>query len=91
MHEYFNKTSPRSISETLVTSTGTVRLEPVTTSAAFINIITMMKEADQFSVDDTSKIPAGKLVGKPDPRKARLDVIEKAFNFRDHIQSRGGI
>ena len=35
--------------------------------------------------------PDGKLVGKPDPRKARLDVIEKAFKFRAHIQSRGGI
>ena len=33
----------------------------------------------------------GKPIGKPDPRKARLDVIEKAFKFRDRIQSRGGI
>jgi para-nitrobenzyl esterase len=33
--------------------------------------------------------PDGKPVGKPDPRKARLDVVEKAFKFRDHIQSRG--
>ena len=33
----------------------------------------------------------GKPVGKPDPRKARLDVIEKAFRFRDRVQSRGGI
>ncbi len=33
----------------------------------------------------------GKPVGKPDPRKARLDVIEKAFKLRVHIQSRGGI
>jgi para-nitrobenzyl esterase len=33
----------------------------------------------------------GKPVGKPDPRKARLDVIEKAFKFRVDIQSRGGI
>ncbi len=33
----------------------------------------------------------GNLVGKPDPRKARLDVIEKAFNFRDQVQTRGGI
>lgn len=33
----------------------------------------------------------GKLVGKPDPRKARLDVIEKAFKFRARVQSRGGI
>jgi len=33
----------------------------------------------------------GKPVGKPDPRKARLDVVEKAFNSRDKIQTRGGI
>ncbi len=36
----------------------------------------------------------GKPVGKADPRKARLDVIEKAFNvirLRVAIQSRGGI
>jgi len=33
----------------------------------------------------------GEPVGRPDPRKARLDVIEKAFRFRDRIQSRGGI
>jgi len=33
----------------------------------------------------------GKPVGKPDPRNARLDVIEKAFKFRVDIQSRGGI
>ena len=33
----------------------------------------------------------GKPIGKPDPRKARLDVIEKAFKNREHIQSRGGI
>ena len=34
----------------------------------------------------------GKPVGKPDPRKARMDVIEKAFNSsRVEIQSRGGI
>jgi para-nitrobenzyl esterase len=33
----------------------------------------------------------GKPVGKPDPRKARLDVIEKSFKFRLDIQSRGGI
>ena len=31
----------------------------------------------------------GKPVGKPDPRKDRLDVIEKAFKFRERIQSRG--
>ena len=31
----------------------------------------------------------GTPVGKSDPRKARLDVIEKAFRFRDQIQSRG--
>ena len=35
--------------------------------------------------------PDGKPVGKPDPRKARLDVIEKAFKMRDDIQTRGGI
>ena len=33
----------------------------------------------------------GSAVGKPDPRKERLDVIEKAFKFRTKIQSRGGI
>lgn len=33
----------------------------------------------------------GKPVGKPDPRKARLDVIEKAFTRRVDIQTRGGI
>jgi para-nitrobenzyl esterase len=33
----------------------------------------------------------GKPVGKPDPRKARFDVLEKAFKKRDQIQSRGGI
>ncbi len=33
----------------------------------------------------------GTPVGKPDPRKARFNVIEKAFIFRDRIQSRGGI
>jgi para-nitrobenzyl esterase len=33
----------------------------------------------------------GKAVGKPDPRKARLNVIEKVFKMRDRIQSRGGI
>ena len=31
----------------------------------------------------------GNPVGKPDPRKARLDVVEKAFKMRDQIQSRG--
>ena len=35
--------------------------------------------------------PDANQVGKPDPRKARLDVVEKAFSFRVHIQSRGGI
>jgi para-nitrobenzyl esterase len=35
--------------------------------------------------------PDGQPVGKPDPRKARLDVVEKAFKFRDRIQTRGGI
>jgi para-nitrobenzyl esterase len=33
----------------------------------------------------------GNPVGKPDPRKSRLDVIEKAFKFRDRVQTRGGI
>lgn len=33
----------------------------------------------------------GKPVGKPDPRKARLDVIEKTFTRRVDIQTRGGI
>ncbi len=33
----------------------------------------------------------GKPVGKSDPRKARLNVIEKAFKFRGRIQTRGGI
>lgn len=31
----------------------------------------------------------GKVMSKPDPRKARLDVIEKAFKNRGKIQSRG--
>lgn len=31
----------------------------------------------------------GEPVGKLDPRKARLDVIEKAFKLREHLQSRG--
>lgn len=31
----------------------------------------------------------GKPVARPDPRKARLDVVEKAFRFRGKIQSRG--
>jgi para-nitrobenzyl esterase len=31
----------------------------------------------------------GKAVVKPDPRKARLNVIEKAFKKRDRLQSRG--
>ncbi len=35
--------------------------------------------------------PNGTPVGKNDPRKTRLDVIEKAFKFRVDIQSRGGI
>ena len=33
--------------------------------------------------------PDGKPVCKPDPRKARLDVIEKAIKSGDHLQSRG--
>ncbi len=32
---------------------------------------------------------SGKAVGKPDPRKARLNVIEKAFKLRATLQSRG--
>ena len=35
--------------------------------------------------------PNGKAVGKPDPRKTRLNVIEKAFKFREKIQTQGGI
>ena len=31
----------------------------------------------------------GKIVAKPDPRKARFDVVEKAFKNRGKIQSRG--
>lgn len=31
----------------------------------------------------------GKVAGKPDPRKARLDVIEKAFKKRERLQARG--
>ena len=31
----------------------------------------------------------GKVVSKPDPRKARFDVIEKAFKQRERLQSRG--
>ncbi|GAO30686.1 carboxylesterase/lipase family protein [Geofilum rubicundum] len=33
----------------------------------------------------------GNAIAKPEPRKERLDVIEKAFKFRDRIQNRGGI
>ncbi|MGP1462650.1 carboxylesterase/lipase family protein [Tannerella sp.] len=33
----------------------------------------------------------GRFVKKSDPRKARLDVIEKAFNHRERLQTRGGI
>jgi para-nitrobenzyl esterase len=33
--------------------------------------------------------PDGSAIGKQDPRKARLDVIEKAFELRNKIQSRG--
>jgi para-nitrobenzyl esterase len=33
----------------------------------------------------------GKALSKTDPRKSRLNVIEKAFKFRDRIQTRGGI
>jgi len=33
--------------------------------------------------------PDGKSVGKPDPRKARLDVIEKAVNMGDKLQPKG--
>jgi para-nitrobenzyl esterase len=35
--------------------------------------------------------PDGKPLGERDPRKARLDVSEKAFKFRARIQTRGGI
>ncbi|MCJ7812506.1 carboxylesterase family protein, partial [bacterium] len=31
----------------------------------------------------------GKPIGKPDPRKARLDVIEKAVNMGDNLQPNG--
>jgi para-nitrobenzyl esterase len=31
----------------------------------------------------------GKIVAKPDPRKTRLNVIEKAFKKRERLQSRG--
>lgn len=33
----------------------------------------------------------GKPVGKYDPRKARLDVVDKAFEHRERLQTRGGI
>lgn len=33
----------------------------------------------------------GKVVGKQDTRKSRLDVVEKAFKYRNKIQTRGGI
>jgi para-nitrobenzyl esterase len=33
--------------------------------------------------------PDGKPVGKPDPRKARLDMIEKAVNMGDKLQPNG--
>lgn len=33
--------------------------------------------------------PGGKPAGKPDPRKARLDVIEKAVNMGDKLQPNG--
>jgi para-nitrobenzyl esterase len=33
----------------------------------------------------------GKVVPKPDPRKSRFNVIEKAFKNRKQIQTRGGI
>jgi para-nitrobenzyl esterase len=33
--------------------------------------------------------PDGKPVGKPDPTKARLDVIEKAVNMGDKLQPNG--
>jgi para-nitrobenzyl esterase len=33
----------------------------------------------------------GKPLGKPDPRKARLNVIENASKMRERLQLRGGI
>ena len=33
--------------------------------------------------------PTGIPVGKSDPRKSRLDVIEKASSLRDKLQTRG--
>lgn len=33
----------------------------------------------------------GNAVAKPDPRKARFDVVEKAFKQRERLQLRGGI
>jgi len=36
-------------------------------------------------------LPDATILSKPDSRKARLDVIEKAFEFRTRIQTRGGI
>jgi len=33
----------------------------------------------------------GKPVSRQDPRKARFNVIEKAFKHRDRLQLRGGI
>jgi para-nitrobenzyl esterase len=45
--------------------------------------------------NETNKIiefqPDGSAVGKTDPRKARMDVIDKAMELRVKIQSRGGI
>jgi para-nitrobenzyl esterase len=31
----------------------------------------------------------GKVVAKPDPRRARFNVIEKAFKKRERLQARG--
>ena len=34
-------------------------------------------------------IEDGKIVAKPDPRKSRLDVVERAPKYRGKIQNRG--
>lgn len=42
-----------------------------------------------YSEDILDIEPSGKPVGKPDPRKARFDVIEKASDIRCQLQTRG--